>query len=393
MTVIAAEAAVIGGGAAGCAAALRLAAEGRRTLLLEKSTGPPRRFCGEFLSGEARLTLDALGALECVQALAPAIVRVNRIHSARRSFSMTLATAGMGLTRTALDDALITLAADSGVEILRGCDVRSIEPSGAGRRIRALGPAGETEIRAQAVIGAWGKRSPLDRRLERSFLLRPSPWVGVKARFEGAAVDDAVALYLFPGGHCGFVNVEGGRGTLALLARQDALRRHGGKPEDLIRFARSWNPALDARLAGGRILPHSLMTIAQIPLRRKEPVAGGLLLTGDAAGITAPFLGLGVANALRSGVSAAESVAACLSGRLSPQQAQARHVAWWRRTVGANQRWSFAVSALLSNSLTCDAALAAAARFPSLADWIYRASRGQDWQPSGDALDCASPRL
>ncbi len=376
------EAAVIGAGAAGCCAALRLAADRRETILLEQGSGPPRRFCGEFLAGEAQVTLETLGALDLVSAVSPSTIRRSEIFSARRSFQMTLARPGLGLTRAALDAALLERATASGVEVMTGCAVRAVEPldGGAGHRIVAKAGEEDIEIRARAVIGAWGKRSPLDRELRRGFLRRASPWVGVKLHFDGAAVNDAVALYLFPGGHCGFVNVEAGRSTFALLARASALRRAGGRPLDLVRFAKRSNAALAERLSGAAAVPGSLLTIAQVPLRLKEPVSGGIFLAGDAAGITAPFLGLGVANALRSGVFAAETAAASLQGSYSAVEALARYEEWWRRTIGASQRWSFAVSALLSSGRACDAALMVASRFPAVVEMIYRSSRGTDWR-------------
>src|SRR4051812_42457646 len=52
---------VIGGGPAGAAAACRLAQAGRPVVLAERSSGPHDAVCGEFLSGDAALLLQAVG--------------------------------------------------------------------------------------------------------------------------------------------------------------------------------------------------------------------------------------------------------------------------------------------------------------------------------------------
>ena len=52
---------IVGGGLAGASAALRLAAAGRKVLLLEKSRGLHNKVCGEFLSTEALYYLHSQG--------------------------------------------------------------------------------------------------------------------------------------------------------------------------------------------------------------------------------------------------------------------------------------------------------------------------------------------
>src|SRR5690606_11895681 len=94
------------------------------------------------------------------------------------------------------------------------------------------------------------------------------------------------------------------------------------------------NPALAARIGGAAPLEDTLLAIARTPFSPKEPVANGVLLVGDAAGLTPPFLGVGVANALRAGLEAAD-----LLVRHPLAEAAARHrdrrlrvlrrVCWW----------------------------------------------------------------
>lgn len=357
---------VVGGGAAGAAAALRLRMRGLPVVVIEKSTGRPHKFCGEFVSGEALETLSALDALDAVRALAPVPVRRMGLYGALGgTFRMPLAAGGWGLTRQALDAMLLDLAAERGAEVVRGAQALEVRPDRLRYRLRS---GEERALEVRAAVGAWGRRSPLDR--GRPFLARESPWVGVKIHYRDAPPGDEVGLYLFAGGHCGFVSAPGGLGTLGVLARDHALREAGG-PRGLIRRALT-NPALAARIGDAVALDDTLLTIARTPFSPKEPVAGGVLLVGDAAGLTPPFLGIGVANALRTGVEAAD----LLASRPLPEAA-ARYRASRRRTLRRIRWWSRPVSRIFCEKYAGDALVRLMGVCPPLTRALYRSSRAR----------------
>ncbi len=365
--------AVVGGGAAGCAAALRACRQGWRVVVLDALRGRPSRFCGEFLSGEARHSLDSLGVTHRVEELGPPPIARLGLHGAGGGkFEMPLSAGGYGLSRRSLDAALRSAAEESGSEFHEGVRVQSVEGSAErGFSVRADG----LEVQARAVIGAWGKRVGLDRTLGRRFLERPSPYIGVKLQYRRPPLEDAVRLYLFPGGHCGFVNVDGELGTLGILAREEALRAAGGKPENLIRSIRQANPALDRRIGLAEPIEDTLLTIAQIPLTAKESVAGDILLAGDGAGMTAPFLGLGVTNALAAGIGAADAAGTWLGGESDFSSAAHQYARQQHRRLGWVQRGSFAISWLLCRPGWGERALSLLELFPAAGRAIYHSSR------------------
>lgn len=368
-----ADIAIVGGGAAGCAAALRACRQGWRVVVLEALRGRASRFCGEFLSGEARHSLETLGAMRRVEALGPvAIARLGLHGAGGGKFEMPLSVGGWGLSRRSLDAALRAEAEELGAEFLEGVRVGAVEGSAQrGFSIRADGLA----VRARAVIGAWGKRVGLDRALGRRFLDRPSPYIGVKLQYRRPPLEDAVRLYLFPGGHCGFVNVDGELGTLGILAREETLRAAGGRPERLIEWIRQTNPALDRRIGRAEPIPNTLRTIAQVPLTAKEPVAGDIFLAGDGAGMTAPFLGLGVTNALAAGIDAADAAGAWLRGESDFSSAAEQYARRQRRRLGWVQRGSFAISWLLCRPGWGERAMDFLELFPAAGRAIYHSSR------------------
>ena len=84
------EVVVIGGGLAGSAAAIRLAQNGQKVLLLEKEPAAHDKVCGEFISIDAQHYLCELGldlaALGAERITSMRLLRGQRIASARLPF-------------------------------------------------------------------------------------------------------------------------------------------------------------------------------------------------------------------------------------------------------------------------------------------------------------------
>ena len=74
---------IAGAGQAGCAAASLLAREGVRVLLLEKSSGPPPKVCGEYLSPGCLPILERLGALPSLREAGARPIRGMQVHTDR----------------------------------------------------------------------------------------------------------------------------------------------------------------------------------------------------------------------------------------------------------------------------------------------------------------------
>ena len=75
------EAIVVGAGPAGSAVAALLAREGVRVLLMERSSAPPPKVCGEYLSPGCLPILDRLGALAPLRDAGARPLRGMAIHT------------------------------------------------------------------------------------------------------------------------------------------------------------------------------------------------------------------------------------------------------------------------------------------------------------------------
>ena len=186
----------------------------RSVLLLEADAFPHDRMCGEFLSPEAAPMLARLGASAAVAAAGPSRMTEARITSpGGLVWSASLPASAMGLSRRVLDALLFENAASARAVTLAPARVTNVvgTPGGTRRVTYRLRDGGTREVSARLVLGAWGKRSPLDRTLARRFLFQDHDTFALKAHYHGPSVGHRVELHAFDGGYCGLADVEGGQ--------------------------------------------------------------------------------------------------------------------------------------------------------------------------------------
>ena len=382
---------VIGAGVAGCAAAIALRQAGIAVTIVDKASGSPQRFCGEFVSGEALELLDQVGVSGQVAAMSPTRVRRLRMHTmSGAGYELPLGREGLGLSRRGLDSTLLRRALERGARPMMGSSIVAIDGIGgincneqrggneqSRYRTRLTTGSRETVIRSKAVIGAYGKRSAVDRMLGRQFVKQSNPHIGVKCHFRGVKPADRVALYLFRGGYCGVVGVEGGETNVCLLARQEALQESGGSPEKLLETVGRDNSDFARLMSEAEPVAGTLMVISQIPFRPKRQVVKGVFMAGDSAGVMPPFLGIGVAAALRSGSACGEVTGRCVAGELGFQAACGIYETWWRQSFHMSQKWGNVASRMLCRRSVGAAVVNGLNLFPRLGDLYYRRTRIQ----------------
>jgi len=288
-----------------------LARAGVSAELLERTTGPRNVVCGGFLGWDALAALDRLGVP--ASALGPRPIERLRLISAERTVLSRLPHRAAGLSRRALDEALILAAARAGAAVRRGIAVRAVE----GTRCVRL-ESGEI-IQADALLLATGKH-------ELRGLARPKgvvgadPVVGFRASLARShalqeALQGAIELHLFDGGYAGLLLQEDGSANLCLSVARDRLNKAGGI-DGLVAELSSELPDLKQRLNGCPAA--SWEAVAGIPYGWRAPnTAAGVFRLGDQAAVIASLAGDGVAIALTSGI---EAAAALL--RDGPQGAQ-----------------------------------------------------------------------
>ena len=213
----------------------------------------------------------------------------------------------------------------------------------------ADGDGGEEEVRARAVIGAWGRWDAMDRELSRPFLSRPR-YFGWSRDFTGdtSALAGKVELFVHPGGYCGLSRVEGGEVNLAGVVSERRKRALGGVGwEPVLAHARAANAELDRRLAAMEPGARGFLGTVPVVFTRKPASERGMLMAGDAAGVIDPFSGQGQAAALASGILAAETAVAYLDGRIPAGELEAVYADRWRRRFESRFAWSARLRTLM----------------------------------------------
>jgi len=297
---------IVGGGPAGSCAAIALARAGHRARVIERTTQPTDKVCGDFLSVEAIEALHECGI--DLDALAPAPISSIRVIRGRRAATARLPFTAYGLTRRVLDEALLRQAAAVGAEVRRGHTARRIMACGRWLRLDC-GTEGE-DIVAETVFLATGKHELRGA----SRQARGSGLVGLKMYYtlhpkQADALGHHIELVLFPGGYAGLQPVEGNRAVLCALMPADRVRATvGTNPFELLADA---CPHLGDRLSGAQALLDRPIAVAGLPYgyvhvaRHDDP--HGLFRLGDQAAVIGSLTGDGVALALSSGGLAAQT--------------------------------------------------------------------------------------
>lgn len=302
---------IVGAGPAGSSTALHLAARNpelaARTLLLEKEHFPREKFCAGAIGGRGLRLLEALSVPLHVPHLP---IRQVELRTPRHRLGVVHDGFGVVLRRLEFDHHLARLAVSRGVTLREGAKVTSVEPGGAGVRVRLAD--GEI-LEARAVVGADGVGSVVRRAAGLSpgalraqvLELDSEPVEGDPApdtlRFDASRREIPGYCWDFP------TRVEGrlltSRGVYALARPGNNLK--------------GW---LERWLAdrGLKLSDHRLKAFGERGFDPREPIAKpGLLLVGEAAGIDIAT-GEGITQALGWGQLAARTLdAAFHKGDLS----------------------------------------------------------------------------
>ncbi|MCH7397291.1 NAD(P)/FAD-dependent oxidoreductase [Belliella sp. DSM 107340] len=296
---------IIGGGLAGLTAASMLSKQGRQVLLIEKKRYPFHRVCGEYISNEVKDFLKK-------EDLFPDEIEVSKIDSflltsvKGKSVTMPLDLGGFGVSRYALDDFLYHKAIAFGTGFLLETQVEDIIFDENEDNFAVTLDDGKV-ISCKHVIGAFGKRSKVDKALGRDFIKTRSAYIGIKYHIKTDFDKNTVALHNFEGGYCGINSIEDQKFNLCYLGSRDQLRETGSIEAMEKKFL--WqNPFLKEIWQNSEFLFEKPEVINEISFLPKQPVENHIIMAGDAAGLITPLCGNGMAIAIHAGKLAAEAI-------------------------------------------------------------------------------------
>ena len=152
-------------------------------------------------------------------------------------------------------------------------------------------------MEADLLLGCYGKRSKLDIVLNRSFIKKRSPYIGVKYHIRTDHPTNRISLHNFKDGYCGISNIEDGKSTLCYLSHRNNLKMYGNIPE-LEHNILFKNPFIKSIFKNADFLFERPETINEISFETKQAVENHILMLGDAAGMITPLCGNGMAMAI-----------------------------------------------------------------------------------------------
>jgi geranylgeranyl reductase family protein len=304
---------VVGAGPAGAAAAITLARADRRVTLVDKARFPRDKICGDGLTAGALRLLEDLGldpgAVPSWQRVDDVVVRGPSGHEVTFPLPRGRGTYAAVARRADLDAALVDRARAAGVDVLEGHAFRAVAERDDDAVVTVDGAG---DITAGFVVAADGMWSPVRKHLGLATPGYRGELHAFRQYFTGVGPRAASELFvwfepdLLPGYAWSFP-LPDGRANVGFCIQR------GGKVARIQEMATIWpdllgRPHIREVLGAGQ--PESPHRAWPIPARVDEAALTSrrTLLVGDAATTSDPLTGEGIAQALLTGVLAAEAI-------------------------------------------------------------------------------------
>jgi flavin-dependent dehydrogenase len=363
---------IIGGGLAGLTSAIHLSKFGLKVTLIEKNEFPKHKVCGEYISNEVIPYLNYLDI--DISLLKPSnITDLEFSNPKGKIISGELPLGGFGISRYVLDHYLFEKAKELGCEIIQDTvtESRFIE-----NEFHVITNT-NLKFKSKVVIGAFGKRSNMDQKLERDFIFKKSSWLAVKAHYCGVFPNNLVGLHNFEGGYCGVSKVENDKINICYLANYETFKKYKNIEEFQSEVV-SKNPNLKAVFDSSTLLFEKPLTISQISFEKKAAVENHILMIGDTAGLIHPLCGNGMAMAIHSAKIASELTIAFLDNKIdSRKKLEEKYLQLWNMNFKTRLAMGRFLSRILVHEKLSAFVMQLLIIFPFLLTFIIKKTHGK----------------
>ena len=370
---------IAGGGLAGLASSIQLSRAGHRVALIEKQSYPFHRVCGEYISEESRPFLAMLG----IPFHELQLPRISQLMVSAPNGSIvrsSLKPGGFGISRFRLDALLANIAKDNGVNLFENTKVNDIVYENGKMTCFLPGQVLESKL----AIGAFGKRSNLDIKWKRSFIVhKPNKldnYIAVKYHVRSADLEDeTIALHNFRDGYCGVSRVEDGLYCMCYLTTAKNLRSNNNSIRQMERMVLRKNPHLNRLLDQVEIVWDEPLSISQVSFSAKKQVHDHVLFAGDAAGMITPLCGNGMSMALHASKLLCQEADAFLQGRISRDELEQNYSRQWSRHFAGRLRAGRMIQYFFGDPKLTGLLVGIAARIPGVTGYLIRQTHGEQY--------------
>lgn len=363
---------IIGGGLAGLTSSIELARRGYRVLLIERKSYPHHKVCGEYVSNEVKpylrqlgLNFDTLGTADLTEFWFSA--------PSGSTLKSPLEMGGFGISRFRLDEALYQLALEAGVEFRLNTTVMEVEWKG---NTFELLTSDHQTLTSEVVLGAYGKRTRLDKQMHRDFMERESPYVGVKYHIRMDFPKNVIALHNFKNGYCGISAIENDTYCLCYLTERANVKQ-AGSIENMERTLLSQNPHLREIFTTAEFLYEKPEVINEVSFAKKESVENHILMAGDSAGLVTPLCGNGMAMAIKGGYMAATQIDAYYSIHRNREHMEKQYTRAWDQEFAFRLKVGRTVQKIFGHEVLSELALSFFSLAPPLLRAVIRNTHGK----------------
>ncbi|TDU43423.1 flavin-dependent dehydrogenase [Gelidibacter sediminis] len=359
---------------AGLSSSIHLHKKGISVGLIEKNDYPKHKVCGEYISNEVLPYLNYLG-VDVFSLGAKKITKFQLSSVKSKLLTADLPLGGFGISRYALDEALFLEAKAVGVQVIQDTvmevrfsdDKFTIETKDKGNYV------------AKITIGAYGKRTNLDVKLNRDFIKNKSPYLAVKTHVKGDFPEDVVALHNFEGGYCGVSKVEDNSLNLCYITNLEAFKKF----KDIDEFQQQVvfkNTHLKTIFENSTPVFDTPLSISQISFDRKSPIEAHMLMCGDSAGMIHPLCGNGMSMAIRSAQIASELVLDYFENTISRSNLEIAYAKAWNQHFKNRLKVGHIVAKVFDHQHLSETALSALKKMPFLMPFIIKQTHGKPMQ-------------
>jgi menaquinone-9 beta-reductase len=277
---------IVGGGLAGLTLGIDLCRRGVPVVVSEKGAYPRHRVCGEFISGQGRLILDAMGPGFAMRRRGARVATTAQFFSGNRAYpARRLPEPALCVSRYELD---AMLAAE--FVALRG-ELRT-------------GDVVDRGLSGEGIVWATGRRAqPVDEARVR--------WIGLKVHARGVQLGTDLEMHFDESAYVGLCRV--GEDVVNICG---LFRAKPGEPTGISALRGRPGTTLFKRLERAEFNDESFCAVAGLCLA-PQPIDDSVCRIGDALTMIPPVTGNGMSMAVESAVIAAEPLEQFAKGRVT----------------------------------------------------------------------------
>ena len=367
---------IVGGGLAGLTSAIHLSKREKRVLLIEKNEYPKHKVCGEYISNEVLPYLNSLG----IDPISEGAKKITKVHISTIKSNLIkgeLPLGGFGMSRYFLDNLLVKKARLNGVQILKD----TADSINFKKESFTIITKNSGVFQSKITIGAFGKRSSLDQKMNREFIKKKSPYLAIKTHVKGLFPQNLVALHNFKGGYCGVSKVENNAINVCYITEYRSFKKHKNitdfqeqvvfKNEHLKKIFKDSTPVFEKPL-----------TISQVSFQTKNPIENHIIMCGDTAGMIHPLCGNGMGMAISSARLASTRILQFLNGEIKTREGlEKQYFRDWNKEFKIRLKTGHFIAWLFRNQTISQIAYSILKRTPSLLPKMIKFTHGKQIHP------------